>query len=207
MKNASKHAETLKALLRKIAKDKSERPEIDPIRAVVRGVLAMDADDATVDDALTRLDAEFVDLNEFRVATELEVADILGEHIPRIDEKAAALRTTLHAIFDAEQTMKLDRLRDMKKAEIRQYLKDLGSLPPFAEAFVAVTAFDIAAFPVDESIHDYLIDEEIVEPDATLEETQNFLESYIKADDIYGAFLAIRDKALVHESKKGKKKK
>jgi endonuclease III len=207
MKNASKHAEVLKSLLKKIAKEKPDRPEMEPIQAVVRGVLSMDADDLLVDEAMQKIETEFVDLNEFRVATELEVQDIIGESMPKIDEKSTVLRATLHAAFEAEQTLKLDRLREMKKAEIRQYLKDLGTMPPFAEAFVALNAFDIAAFPVDESIHDYLIDEEVVEEEATVEETQAFLESYIRADDMYGAYLAVREKALQHESKKVKKKK
>src|SRR5690349_9189549 len=100
MKNASKHAEHLKTLLKKLVKDKPERPEMNPLTAIVRGTLSMDADDMLVDEAMARIESEFVDLNELRVATELEVADLIGEHHPRIDEKTTIIRAVLHAIFD-----------------------------------------------------------------------------------------------------------
>ncbi len=207
MKNASKHAETLKALLKKIAKEKPDRPEMDPIVAIARGALSIDADDILVDEAMAKIEAEFVDLNELRVATELEVQDMIGESHPKIDEKSMIIRSTMHAIFDTEQTLNLTRYKELKKADIRQALKDLGTLPAFTEAFIALHSFDVSAFPVDQTILDYLIDQEVVEEDSTIEQTQTFLESYIKADDIYGAYLAVREKALQHESKKPKKDK
>src|ERR1700712_45318 len=128
MKNASKHAESLKALLKKLVKDRPERPEMNPLTAIVRGTLSMEADDGLVDEAMAKIDTEFVDLNELRVATELEVADLIGDHHPRIDEKSTIIRTTFHAIFDREQVLKLDRVKELKKAEVRQFLKDMGTL-------------------------------------------------------------------------------
>ena len=209
MKNASKHADSLKALVKKIVKDRPERPEMNPLTAIVRGTLSMEADDMLVDEAMAKIDTEYVDLNELRVATELEVADLIGDHHPKIDEKSTIIRTTFHAIFDREQVLKLDRVKELKKVEIRQFLKDMGTLPPFVEAFVAVNAFDIAAFPVDDAILGYLTDEEIVEEGTTHEEAQSFMEHQIKADEVYGTYLAIREKALAHErkpAKAGKKK-
>ena len=38
MKNASKHAEELKSLVKKLVKDRPERPEMDPLVAIVRGL-------------------------------------------------------------------------------------------------------------------------------------------------------------------------
>jgi hypothetical protein len=207
MKNASKHAEELKGLLKKLVKDRPERPEMNPLTALVRGVLSMDADDLLVDEAITKIDTEFVDVNELRVATELEVADLIGEHHPRIDEKVTILRTALNTVFDREQVLKLDRVKELKKAEIRQYLRSDLELPPFVEAFVSLHAFDTAAFPVDDAILGYLIDEELVEDETEALEAQQFLENNIKSDDIYGSYLAVRAKALTHERKKPKVKK
>ena len=210
MKNVSKHAESLKALLKKLVKDRPERPEMNPLTAIVRGTLSMEADDGLVDEAMSKIDTEFVDLNELRVATELEVADLVGDHNPKIDEKSTIIRMTFHAIFEREQVLKLDRVKELKKAEIRAFLKDLETMPAFVQAFVALHAFDTAAFPVDDAILGYLTDEEILEESTTHEEAQSFLEGHIKADDVYGSYLAIREKALTHERKTvkagGKKK-
>lgn len=205
MKNAGKHAEQFKALCKKLVKDRPERPDLEPLIAIVRGTLSMDADDLLVDEAMEKINTEFVDLNELRVATELEVVDLLGEQHPRIDEKATIIRATMHGIFDREQTLKFDRIKELKKAEIRQYFRDMETMPPFVEAFISLHAFDTPAFPMDNSTLDYLIDEDVVEEEATLEEAQAFVESHTKADDMYGTYLALRGKALTHERKKPRK--
>jgi hypothetical protein len=205
MKNSGKHADELKALCKKLVKDRPARPELEPLVAIVRGTLSMDADDMLVEEAMEKITAEFVDLNELRVATELEVVDLLGEAHPKIDEKATIIRSTMHGIFDREQTLKFDRIQELKKNEIRQFFRDMETMPPFVEAFVSMHAFDIPAFPLDESTLDYLIDTDVVEEDVSLEEAQQFVESHIKADDMYGSYLAIRAKALTHERKKPRK--
>jgi endonuclease III len=205
MKNASKHAEELKSLLKKLVKDRPERPEMDPLVAIVRGTLSMDADDALVDEAMAKIESEFVDLNELRVATELEVIALIGEHHPKIEEKATIIRTTLHAVFDREQILKFDRVKELKKAEQRQFFRDMETMPPFVEAFVMLHAFDAPAVPVDDSILDLLIDEGVVEAETSLEEAQSFLEHQVKADDVYGGYLALREKALQHERKTPRK--
>jgi len=205
MKNASKHAETLRATLKKIAaKDRPPRPTYEPLVALVRGALSEDADDAAVDAAMERVEAEFVDLNELRVATELEVVDLLGSDFPGIEEKATLVRTVLHTIFDREHTMKLERLKEMKRAEARQYLRDLPMMTPFVEAYVALHAFEANAFPLDDSTHGYLVDEGVVEPEAGVEEAQQFLESNLKAEELYPAYVALRERGLNHDHKSPK---
>lgn len=205
MKNAGKHADELKALCKKLVKDRPARPELEPLVAIVRGTLSMDADDMLVDEAMEKITNEFVDLNELRVATELEVVDLLGEAHPKIDEKATIIRSTLHGIFDREQTLKFERIAELKKNEIRQFFRDMETMPPFVEAFVSMHAFDIPAFPLDESTFDYLIDSDVLEEEVSLEEAQQFVESHVKADDMYGTYLALRAKALTHERKKPRK--
>jgi len=208
MKNAGKHAEVLKTLAKKIIKeaDVPERVKLDPILAIVRGALSYDVPDEMADTALARLQLEFIDLNELRVATELEVIDLSGEKYPKIDERATLIRASLHAVFEKEHTLKLDRLADMKKAELRQYMHELPAMNPFVEAFVTLLAFEHSAIPVDESIQAYLFDEGVLEEETTIEEAQSFIESHIKADDCYKFFHAVRIKALAHESKPRSKK-
>lgn len=205
MKNSGKHADELKALCKKLVKERPARPELEPLVAIVRGALSMDADDLLVDGAMEKINNEFVDLNELRVATELEVVDLLGEEHPRIDEKATIIRATMNGIFDREQTLKFDRIQELKKSEVRQFFRDMESMPPFVEAFISMHAFDVAAFPIDESTLDFLIDMEVLEDEVTVEEAQQFIENHVKADDMYGTYLAIRAKALTHERKKPRK--
>lgn len=208
MKNAGKHADTLKTLLKKLSKDgkSRERPKLDPIRAIVYASLLSGASWKRVDEAIKKFEDEFVDFNELRVATELEVIDLVGEELPGIEDKAAIMRNVLHGIFDRENSYKLDRLGELKKAELRDYLRGLPMINPFVEAFVTLAAFEHNAFPVDEEMHGYLVDEECVDPDSTLDEAQTFLEQNVKGDDIWDAFCHLHDEALGHVRKTPRKK-
>jgi hypothetical protein len=208
MKNAGKHADTLKTLVKKLSKDGKtrERPKLDPIRAIVYASLLSGASWKRVDEALKKFDEEFVDFNELRVATELEVIDLVGEEHPGIEDKAATLRNVLHGIFDRENSYKLDRLAELKKAELRDYVRGLPMINAFVEGFVTLTAFEHNAFPVDDEMLGYLVDEECVDPEATLEEAQAFLEQNIKGDELWDAFCFVHDDSVGHVRKTPRKK-
>ena len=45
--------------------------------ALVRGAMSFDVSDHRADEAMKMIDREFVDLNELRVATDLEIAELL----------------------------------------------------------------------------------------------------------------------------------
>ena len=90
MKNATKHAENLKSLMKKLAREGKPEPKqsVDPLRALVTGILSFDAPPGRPEAAMEVVDKDFVDLNELRVATELEVIEILGPKYPGIERRA-----------------------------------------------------------------------------------------------------------------------
>src|SRR5690349_5066535 len=110
MKNAGKHADTLKGLLKKVPKElrNAQRPQMEFSEAVVRASLLYDATDGQCEAAIETLRGEFTDFNELRVATELEVQDLVGSEYPKIDERTTILRNTLHGIFESENSFKID---------------------------------------------------------------------------------------------------
>jgi hypothetical protein len=203
MKNAGKHADALKALYKKLSREGKvlEKPKLDPVRAIVYSALLSGCSIKRVDDALKKLDEEFVDFNELRVATELEVADLVGEDYPGIEDRTSVIRNVLHGIFDRENSYKLEKVQELKKAELRDYLRGLPMITPFVEGFITQVCFDHAAIGVDEEMLGYLVDEEIVEPDTELEECQTFLEANIKADDCWPFFVLLQKEALGHHRK------
>ena len=77
MKNATKHAETLRSLFKSLLKEGKPQPmhKLDPLKALVRGAMSYDMPDARADEAMRAIDREFVDLNELRVATDLEIQE------------------------------------------------------------------------------------------------------------------------------------
>ena len=193
MKNASKQAATLRSLYKKVApKHPDERPALDPLRALVLGVLREDADDAVADAAMARLDEEFVDVNELRVATELELADLLGEDYPDAEPRAGRLRELLMALFDGEGHLSLGRVTAMQRKEQRAALRGLPRMTPFVEAHAILLAYGSAAVPLDGRSKHYLCDAGACLAEWDVAETQLFVEDQLKAEECWPFFAGLR---------------
>lgn len=193
MKNLSKHVEALKGLLKRASREEPPpRPRLEPLQALVRGTLMQDAPEERVALAMAAIEREFVDLNELRVATELELREMLGPKMPDIEAHVTTVTTLLNAIFERENTLSLDRLKTMSRKDARQFLRELPQVPPFVEAYVMLTALDGAAMPVDDATLTLLRESGVVEETTTLEQAQKFIESHLKADEIYPLFAGIR---------------
>jgi len=198
MKNATKYAETLKSLLRSLAREGKPEPppKMDPLKALVRGAMSFDVSDSRADEAMRHIEREFVNINELRVATDLEIQELLGVRYPAIERRVEMITRCLNAIFEREHTLSLDRLRTVSKKDARQFLKDLPDIHPFVEAYVMLFAFEGAAMPIDDEMLAYLRDESIFEAKTTLEEAQKFLENYLKGEDCYEVYALLRRAAL-----------
>lgn len=194
MKNATKHATTLRSLYRKLVRQHrpGERPQLDPLRALVLGVLREGCDETRAQRVMAQIDEEFVDINELRVATELELAGMMGRGYPEAAERAVRLRELLMSVFDAEGRLSIERMAALNKKEQRSCLRGLPLMTPFVEAHVSVLGFGQAAVPVDEMMCRYLVQRGALEPEATLEEAQRFVEAHLKADDCWPFFAACR---------------
>ncbi len=207
MKNATKHAEELRSLLKRLLKEYKPEPMVprDPLRALVYAAMSFDVSDSRAEEAMRAIEKEFVDLNELRVATDLEIQELLGSKYPVIEQRVAMITQSLNAIFEKEHTMSLDRLRTLTKRDARQWLRELPHIHPFVEAFVMLTSFDCHAIPVDDEILNYLHELGIVEDGVTLDDLQKFLEHAVKADECYDLFVSLRRAAHADESKARKK--
>jgi endonuclease III len=204
MKNATKHADELKSLVKKLLKEEKPEPKenLDALQALVRGAMSYDVSDNKAEDAMKAITREFVDLNELRVATDLEIQEMLGQRYPAIEKRVALITQSLNNIFEREHTLSLDRLKTLNKKDARQFLRDLPEIHPFVEAYVMLFAFDGGAVPMDDEMLKYLVSEEIVEEGTSLEDAQKFVEHSIKADDAYDTYMALRRGATGAKKKK-----
>jgi endonuclease III len=209
MKNASKHADTLKSLFKKLRKEHppAERTTHEPLKALVRGVMSYDVPDSRADEAVVVIEREYVDLNELRVATELEMQDMLGSRYPDIEKRVFLITTALNAIFEKESTLSLERLKTLSKKDARQVLRDLPGMTPFTEAYVMTFAFDGNCVPVDQNMAEYLKEHDAVDPDSTVEDVQKFLEHNLKAEECFEFYSALRQATADVEPKKKAKAK
>lgn len=195
MKNATKHAEELKALLKRLLKERKPEPREpqEPLKALVRGAMSFDMPDGRAEDAMRAIETEFVDLNELRVATDLEIQELLGVKYPLIERRVAMITQSLNNIFEREHTLSLDRLKTLSKRDARQFVRELPDIHPFVEAYVMLFSFDGHAFPVDDEALEFLREHGIVEHESTLDEAQRFVEHHLKAEECYDLFARLRE--------------
>jgi hypothetical protein len=206
MKNATKHADALRSLCKKLIREYPPIPRqpIEPLRALVRGAMSYDVSDTKADEAMKAIEKEFVGLNELRVATDLEIQELLGVRYPDIERRVAMITQALNNIFEREHTLNLERLKTVSRRDARQFLRELPDIHPFVEAYVMLYGFDGHTFPMDNEILGFLREEEIVEEDATLEDAQKFVEHNLKAEEMHDFFHAVR--SVVFEESRRKKK-
>jgi len=209
MKSATKHAEELRSLFKRLLKEHKPGPweRQEPLKALVRGAMSYDMPDNRAEEAMRAIDKEFVDLNELRVATDLEIQELLGNRYPLIEKRVAMITLSLNAIFEKEHTLNLERLVTISKRDARQFLRDLPDVHPFVEAYVMLFAFEGHTVPIDTQILDYLKDEGILESDTSLEEAQKFVEHHIKAEECHDFYAAVRTAAQGGADDSRKKKK
>jgi endonuclease III len=208
LKNATKHAEELRPLLKRLLKDHKPEPiqKLDPLKALVRGAMSYNVPDSRADEAMARIEREFVDLNELRVATDLEIAELLGPRYPDIENRVEMITRVLNAIFEKEHTLNLERVAGLGKRDMRQFLRDLPDLHPFVEAYVMLFSFDGHGVPVDDQMLEYLRNEEVLEEKTELIDAHRFLEHHLKPDECYEFYVVVR-RAAQHDAEGGGKKK
>lgn len=207
MKNATKHAEELRSLYKKLLKEHKPEPRepMDPLKALVRGAMSFDVSDDRADAAMKAIDKEFVDLNELRVATDLEIQELLGQRYPNIEKRVAMITQSLNNIFEREHTLSLDRLKTISKRDARHFLRELPDVHPFVEAYVMLYGFDGHAIPIDDDMLAYLREQEIIDEQTSLEEAQRFVEHHIKHEESHSFYVALRS-ATAAEGGRAKKK-
>lgn len=209
MKNATKHAEGLKSLLKKMLKEHKPPPRqtMEPLKALVRGAMSFDVPDARADEAMKLIDREFVDLNELRVATDLEIQELLGTRYPAIERRVAMITLSLNHIFEKEHTLSLERLKGVSKRDARQFLRELPEAHPFVEAYVMLYGFDAPAVPMDDDLLSFLQQQEIVTEETSLEEAQRFVEHHLKGEECYSFHVLSRRIGRVDNGRPKKKAK
>jgi hypothetical protein len=95
-------------------------------------------------------------------------------------------------VFDREGVLSFERIANLKKAETRQYLKDLPTMTPYVEAYVCLLSMDITAMPLDDMGLAHLKHVGALESHATVEEGQKFIEGHLKPEEIYELFSGLR---------------
>jgi hypothetical protein len=185
MNKANVKVDVLKKTMAKLVKAApARRPEpVDPLTRLIRAFLEYDCDETRTAVAERKILENMVDYNELRVTPAIELAALLGVRYPFAESRCAALHRTLQSIFDREHHMRLDRVKEMKKGEIRPYFQSLAGITPYVEAAVCVDCFGITAAPVDTKLLLWLISKEALPEGMDIRTGQQVLERHLKAGE------------------------
>ncbi len=141
--------------------------------------------------AMERLASAFVDVNELRVCHPSEVASILGVRYPKGLERSERLAAALRGIYDRENVLGLESLREMSKRDARGYLESLAGVPRFVAARVLLLRLEGHAMPVDARLLAMLRGEKVQVGTNDPDEACGKLERAVRAADARDVYLAL----------------
>ena len=194
MKNTSTYARRFASLYRRIRTKHAAEPD-GPASSIIQLVISFlewNASRKAAETACQRLMSRMVDINDLRVSHPHEVVALLGPRYLQVEERTQRLLEALQEIFQREQTVTLDMLATRSKKEVRAYLDSLPGVPPYVAAQVTLVCFEGHAVPVDDRLAELLRAGEIVDPQATVEQIESFLERQIRAEKAPEAHAALR---------------
>lgn len=192
MNNESTYAKKFNALLKKMPESESDLPTRDAVTQMIIAFLQWHASGKQAELAYRKLMAVMVDNNDLRVTLPDDIKEHLGSRYPRADERIERLRDSLQEVFVREHAIEARSLETKSKKDIRQYFDTMPGMVPYVSAMVCLLTFGAHAIPVDDKLADLLKSEGVVDPDATIEEIERFLERQIKAGDGLDAHLRLQ---------------
>ncbi len=182
MKHGTVYAKRVKRVYARIKKQ-SMLPKIggatDPLEQLVLSVLSQETTLRNARKALSKLLDIMVDINEVRVSSPREIADVIDPYIPNSRPCASRLVRLLNDVFHRENAVNLETLRSLGKREAKHRLEELAGIEPYHVASVVLWSLGGHAIPVNAKLFAALRKEELVEPNASVAEVQSFLERHI----------------------------
>jgi endonuclease III len=195
MKNSKKYSEQVDKLHRKLKRKYKKPPEVsyeDPVEALVYAIISEERTISESKKIMKKIQKEFVDFNDLRVALREEIVEILDGDIQQARNTALFLSKSLGSVFKENNMTSLIDLVDMGKRDARGMLDDIDSVSDFVVEYVFLTGLDGHAIPITDAMVRYLRHKELVHPDADRKDIEGFLSRVISADDAYEFYYFLR---------------
>jgi endonuclease III len=178
-----KRLERVRQTLRRRYGDPPKVSVTHPVEHALLAILWEETTEKKAREALDKLHASFVDLNDLRVSRPREIRDTLGQSFPRSGPKARVIPRFLDQVFKHHNSMVWDFLETMSKTDVRSFFEQLEEVRPFVAAVVARDCTGAHAMPVDNDVARVLGRLAVLNPTATTEvDMQGILERAVKAN-------------------------
>ena len=186
MRNTPDSTKKLDSLLRKIMRQTPpvhSDESVDPVEVLVKSFLIWESTTTKATAAYKRIMDQVVDFNDLRVSMPDELVEWIGPRYPMALERCQRLRASLRHTFKREHAMSLDRLKGMGRREVKQYLRSLDGISPYAADRVTLLCFDAHCIPVDERLRRALIKEGACQENTEIADLSTWLARQVKAAD------------------------
>jgi hypothetical protein len=212
MKDSKKYADKLIKTFRSLKRGygKVTKPKYaSSTDAMIYAIVSEQITESAACAAIKKLTKHFVDWNDLRVSRDEEIVDVLGKDTAENQRIAEALTLSLNTIFNKYDVISLDSLKEGGKRLAKALLEKLLPSSRFVVNYTVLTALDGHVVPLTPKMLEYLKSNELVQPDATIEEIEGFLERQISASqayDFYAVFRQESESAAKNSDKKNDKK-
>jgi len=203
MKEGTRYAERLRKVYAKLQKSPPDLNVVelrDPVRCLAVGILGTDFGEELGERQLNRAFSTMVDWNELRVSNASELSEAVGDVSPESMRRCRNLIDAIQAIYDRENKVSLERLKTIGRREARTYLETLKGVDEFAVAVVVLWSLGGHAIPVSQQLLEELRDANLVNPTATREEVQAFMERNVAASEAMEFCVVMRSFAAAKRS-------
>lgn len=196
MKQGTHYASRIKkafAQLRQQVVDPEIPEPTDPLHQLVIATFAVAYGQPAATKAIRALLARMAGWNEVRVSRPEEInrAMRLGSPDPLV--YCQRIVDVLEGVYERENTLSLNRLKQLGRREARQYLDELPGVDEYGTASVTLWSLGGHGIPVDDALLKELREADLVHPEASRAEVQAFLERHVNATDAKAFCIIMRD--------------
>ncbi|MGH2270449.1 hypothetical protein ACQ9LF_01475 [Anaerohalosphaeraceae bacterium U12dextr] len=183
MKNSKEYGAKIDKFIRSIKNGQKVKPADfdEPLDALIFGLISEHTTEKHARKVFKNLQSHFVDYNDLRVCRAEEIQEILEDFTPVGEQVSENLTRLLTALFDKYDALSLKGIDEQGKRQAKKELEELEGASHFAVNYCFLAAFGGHAVPLNEAMLTYLRSEELVDPQATAEEIEGFLERHIPA--------------------------
>lgn len=203
MKDSKEYSKKIQKLYRSLKQKPGKHTPVEydePVDALVFAIASENLTESQAHTAIKKLKDYFVDWNDLRVATVEEIIEVLGPDITPARSIAAALVSTLNAVFDKHNMLGLQSLRKLGKRPAKILLEKLSGVTPFVVDYCMLTSMQGHAIPLTPKMIEFLKANQFIHTEATYEEIEGFLCRLISIKNAYEFYSLLR-----HECESPKK--
>jgi endonuclease III len=171
-------------LLRKKFGKQQPTPTEDVALQVLRFILLEASSQAAVDEAMRRIPAGFVDLNELRISFPEEIAEVVPG-VSHIQRKASRITQLFNAMFLRHNTMTWEFLRSYNIRDLRQYFEKIDGGDAALGAAAVMLLSSGHAIPADSDVRRTLGRLGLTEHGEDVAALQGFLERAVSKEQGY----------------------